>query len=191
MRTCHAALTPTDSRKPSPVRIYGVSGQSRCVAGCANFTDFRLCRTRAQLAPVSAHLSICRNFATALPGSSSQGRHWTSRHRADRPAPACMHVQAWLYRGDRNHARHPGSAPKRMRLEAIEADSQARARIVQRTETVRSRKFSPQRLGILCPGSRRVPGTRGIASQDLPKSLTLLKKWRSNGRGYGSRKTSP
>lgn len=63
-----------------------------------------------------------------------------------------------------------------MRLEAIEADSQARARIVQRTETVRSRKFSPQRLGILCPGSRRVPGTRGIASQDLPKSLTLLKK---------------
>lgn len=28
------------------------------------FTEFRLCRIRARSAPVSAHLSICRNFAT-------------------------------------------------------------------------------------------------------------------------------
>lgn len=34
--------------------------------GMRGFTDFCLCSTRAKLVPVSAHLSICRNFTTAL-----------------------------------------------------------------------------------------------------------------------------
>lgn len=172
---CETALTPTLSRKPSPVRIYSVSDSSRRVAGCADSQIFACARHVRNLLPYRLtfrFVVILRlRFRVLVTGSpldvaKSSGQARTGLYAYTGAAD----------RGDRNHARDPETAPKRMRREAIEADSQARARIVQRTETVRSRKFSPQRLGILCPGSRRVPGTRGIASQDLPKNLTLLKK---------------
>lgn len=74
--------------------------------GMRRFTDFCLCSIRAKFAPVSAHLSICRNFTTAFPGPRHSGRHWLSRHRADGPATPCMHVQA-LLTGDRDRDWYP------------------------------------------------------------------------------------
>jgi len=74
--------------------------------GMRGFTDFCLCSTRAKLAPVSAHLSICRNFTTALPGprhrvaTGSHGRARMGPHR-----PVCMYRRGWP--GDRDFLRDP------------------------------------------------------------------------------------
>lgn len=79
--------------------------------GMRGFTDFCLCSTRAKFAPVSAHLSICRNFTTALPRRSSQGRHSMQRLRASGPGSACMHVQARLSRRSKARSRSENPRP--------------------------------------------------------------------------------
>ena len=69
--------------------------------GMRGFTDFCLCSIRAKFAPVSAHLSICRNFTTALPGprhrvaTGCHGIERTGPHR-----PVCMY--RLVCRGDRD-----------------------------------------------------------------------------------------
>jgi len=139
--------------------------------GMRGFTDFCLCSTRAKLAPVSAHLSICRNFTTASP---------CARHRVATGCRGPSHGPVCMY--SRGCDAHPDPAGRRKHRPkspfdlSVEPVSQARGRIVQRTETVRSRKSSPRRLEILCPECRRIPRTRGIGREDLPKNLTLLKK---------------
>lgn len=52
----------------------------------------------------------------------------------------------------------------------------ARARIVQRTNRVGSRKYSPRAQRVLSSRCRQMSGTRGIGYQSLPKTLTSLKK---------------
>lgn len=86
--------------------------------GMRGFTDFCLCPTRAKLAPVSAHLSICRNFTTALPAPRHRGR--TGSHGSARMGP---HQPVCMYRrglsGDRDSLRDPeirakkGALPRR------------------------------------------------------------------------------
>lgn len=74
--------------------------------GMRGFTDFCLCSIRAKFAPVSAHLSICRNFTTALPGarhSVATGRRGIERTGSQRPV--CMYRRGCL--GDRDRAPHP------------------------------------------------------------------------------------
>lgn len=78
------------------------------------FTEFHLCTERAKCAPVSAHLSICRNFTTALPWV----RHRVAipPHRASRrPAQACMHVQARLTGRSRSGPPPRKTSPKPVR----------------------------------------------------------------------------
>ncbi len=74
--------------------------------GMRGFTDFCLCSTRAKFAPVSAHLSICRNFTTELPGP----RHWVAtgchnRGRMGQHRPVCMYRLG--RRGDRESLPNP------------------------------------------------------------------------------------
>ncbi len=74
--------------------------------GMRGFTDFWLCPTRAKFAPVSAHLSICRNFTTALPAPrhrAATGSHGSGRMSPHRPV--CMYRRG--YRGDRDSRADP------------------------------------------------------------------------------------
>ena len=80
--------------------------------GMRGFTDFCLCSTRAKLAPVSAHLSICRNFTTALPGP----RHRVATRCRDSARmgphrPVCMYRHGWP--GDCDLFRDPGMRAKK------------------------------------------------------------------------------
>lgn len=72
--------------------------------GMRGFTDFHLCPIRAQRAPVSAHLSICRNFTTARSGLHHRGATGCRGIARRGPVTPCMHVQA---RPTRRSRRHP------------------------------------------------------------------------------------
>lgn len=63
--------------------------------GMRGFTDFCLCSIRAKLAPVSAHLSFCRNFTTASRVLVT-GPPLAVAASGGRPEMPCMHVQARL-----------------------------------------------------------------------------------------------
>lgn len=63
----------------------------------------------------------------------------------------------------------------------------ARARIVQRTTPIGSRKCSPRAQCLHSSGYRRMPDTRGIRYQGLPKTLTLPK----NRCGSRGKETTP
>lgn len=94
------------------------------------FTEFHLCTTRAKLAPVSAHLSICRNFATSQPVSPTQGRNCSA---VPRPAP---HIGLYACTGaaprETGSASTRGKPPAKPARAARSAGARpVRARIVQ------------------------------------------------------------
>ncbi|VVU48129.1 hypothetical protein BAN20980_00823 [Burkholderia anthina] len=96
----------------------GRSGLFQTCRGMRRFTDFCLCTTRAKPAPVSPHLSICRNFTTA---STCAGHSVaTACHDIASAAlckPVCMYRRGWP--ADRDHLRHPETRPEK-RLRSVE-----------------------------------------------------------------------
>jgi hypothetical protein len=142
------ALTPTLSRKPSPVRIYSVSDSSRRVAGCVDSQIFACARHVRNLLPYRLtfrFVVILRlRFRVLVTGSllgltAALGWARTGLYACTGVADRETAISSVIRK----------SVPKRRSAASIPAVSQARARIVQRTETVQSRKFSPHRLGIL------------------------------------------
>ncbi|PFH19276.1 hypothetical protein BX604_5873 [Burkholderia sp. JKS000303] len=93
----------------------GRSGLFQTCRGMRRLTDFCLCTTRAKPAPVSPHLSICRNFTTA---STCTGHSVATACHGIASAALCEPV--CMYRrgcpADRDHVRHPETQPeKRLR----------------------------------------------------------------------------
>lgn len=138
------------------------------------FTEFHLCTIRAKCAPVSAHLSICRNFTTAQ--LCVRHRVAIPPHRGSRSTRiglyACTgatHREIAIGLGIPEDACETG--PRTLIGPALPA----RARIVQCTNRVRSRKYSPRAQCVHSSRCRRMPDTRGIRYQSLPKRLTFRK----------------
>lgn len=138
------------------------------------FTEFHLCATRAKCAPVSAHLSICRNFTTArLCVRQSVA---IPRCRASRSAL----IGLYACTGMTHREIEIGYCLRKDACETGPRDPigpalSARARIVQCTNRIGSRKYSPRAQCVHSSAYRRMPDTCGIRYPRLPKTLTLPK----------------
>ncbi len=96
------------------------------------FTEFCLCRIRAQSAPVSAHLSICRNFATVRGGDRASYPRCSHRR--------CQAANTRLYAHTATVQQHDCANARRRRIavpcriaKAAQQGFDVRTRIVQRS----------------------------------------------------------
>ncbi|KAF1031313.1 MAG: hypothetical protein GAK33_07605 [Burkholderia lata] len=138
------------------------------------FTEFHLCATRAKCAPVSAHLSICRNFTTAR--LCVRHRVAIPRRRASRSALIGLYACTGVtHREIGTGSGIPKDACETGLHDPIGPALSARARIVQCTNRIGSRKYSPRAQYVHSSGYRRMPVTHGIRYPSLPKTLTFLK----------------
>ncbi len=165
---------------------------SRLVQTCCGmrrFTEFRLCPIRARCIPVSAHLSFCRNFATA---HAQAKRAFDLRFICAETAaqPICMHVQhdwsvSTLAPASRAIARK--TVPQ---LNGPYITQPRRARIVP-CSIGRIPKTLTFVLSVRPVEDRRTPQRMRDPLLQSPEKPHLLKKPRCSRHAARSRKVSP
>lgn len=133
---------PNGSRKPSPVRNCSVSGSSRHVAGCADSQNFRCARHVRNLLPYR----LTYRFVVILRLPNREPAARSSAHLTAGRRPVQNGLYACTGAADRARLtvfRTGKDASARCPVQHNRAIAAGRARIVQRTNGVRSRKFSP------------------------------------------------
>lgn len=136
------------------------------------FTEFCLCRIRARSAPVSAHLSICRNFATIREGDRASCPR-CSYCRCQAANTRLYAHTATVQQHDCANARRRRMAVPRRIAKAARQGFGRRTRIVQRSLQPGSRKHSPWRRSITAIEAGTMPGTWAIGGMPIPKNLTF------------------
>ncbi len=166
---------PNRSRKRSPVRPCGVPDSSRRAAACADSQNFTCAGHVRNWLPyrLTFRFVVILRLRNREFDTGSQ-LHLTTRPRLSRIGLYACTGAARRRFGSASIRGKPPS--KRARATRSAGAWPARARIVQRANRVRSRKYSPQAQHVDSSGCRRTPGTRGTDHSPLPKTLTLRKK---------------
>lgn len=166
---------PNGSRKRSPVRRCGVPDSSRRAAACADSQNFTCARHVRNWLPYR----LTFRFVVILRLRSREFDTGSRLHLTGsrRPPPSGLYACTGVARREIDSASTHAKAPSKPARAARSARVwPARARIVQRANRIRSRKYSPQAQPADSSGYRRTPDTRGIGCQRLPKTLTLPTK---------------
>lgn len=165
---------PNRSRKRSPVRNCRVRDLSRRVAGYADSQNFACARhvRNSLLYQLTFRFVVILRLRFGESGVEPPAHATTPHHPSRIGLYACTGMADQpvdLVVGIRKDRSKSGFRIRIRRVSGI------RARIVQRTNNVRSRKYSPGAQLVASSRYSHMPDTRGVSRVGLPKMLTLIK----------------